>query len=296
MSQRVAIVAGGRTPFVKYGKDFKDVGSLALGVHAVRGLIDTHDIDPDTMDAIAFGTAVGEPGKSNLAREIIFEADLPRHIEAQTISSYCIAGLRAITSIADAITGGRIDAGVAGGAESMSHADPGMFMEPSTGLSMGEHMELSAEVWDIPRGRQDEIELASHRNAVAVSESLADEIFPLLNVTDDSGPRADTSLEALAGLGTPFDANGTLTAGNSSPVTDGASAVALMSEARAQAEGRTPLAFIRAMQYGAVDPSDGLLMAPAIAVPKLLDRTGLRLDEIDLIEIHEAFARRCWPM
>jgi len=290
MRQQVAIVAGGRTPFVKSGKAFRDVGSLALGVHAVRRLVDTQRLDPDSIEALAFGTVVGEPGKPNLAREIIFEADLPRRIEAHTISSYCITGLRAITAIADAIAGGRIEAGIAGGAESMSHADPGIFIEPSTGLSMGQHMELSAKAWDIPRDRQDEIALASHKRASASRELLAEEIFPLLGLDSDSGPRADTSIGALGGLRTPFDENGTLTAGNSSPVTDGASAVVLMSEAKAESEGRTPLAFIRAMEYGAVDPSDGLLMAAAVTVPKLLERTGLRLEDIDLVEIHEAFA------
>ncbi|SVB00243.1 uncharacterized protein METZ01_LOCUS153097, partial [marine metagenome] len=176
---------------VKSGKAFRDVGSLALGVHAVRRLIDTHRIDPDGIEAIAFGTVVGEPDKPNLAREIIFEADLPRRIEAQTISSYCITGLRAITAIADAIADGRIEAGIAGGSESMSHADPSIFIEPSTGLSMGQHMELSAKAWDIPRDRQDEIALASHQRASGARELLSGEIFPLLGQDSDSGPRAD---------------------------------------------------------------------------------------------------------
>jgi len=109
-------------------------------------------------------------------------------------------------------------------------------------------------------------------------------------VSGDTGPRPDTSLERLATLSPAFDADGTITAGNSSPVTDGASAVLLMSEERARQEGRAPLAFIEAMEYAALHPSEGLLMAPAIAVPRLLDRVGLRLKDIDLIEIHEAFA------
>ena len=287
---RVAIVAGTRTPFVKAGKAFASLGPLALAQHAVEGLLARHDVDPSGIDAIAFGTVVPEPGKPNLARELVLESGLPAGIEAQTISSYCITGLRAATVIADAIAGGRIASGIAGGTEWLSGADPATFREPTTGLTMGEHMEITRREWRIPRERQDEIALASHRNAVAARERLAHEIVPVAGVTQDTGPRPDTSLAKLAGLPPAFDPDGTITAGNASPITDGASAVLLMSEARAQEEGREPLAFIDAIEYAALHPSDGLLMAPAIAVPRLLARTGVALGDIDLIEIHEAFA------
>ncbi|HET6342717.1 MAG TPA: thiolase family protein [Gemmatimonadota bacterium] len=287
---RVAIVAGARTPFVKSGKDFARLGPLALAKHAVQGLLGRHDVDPGGLDAIAFGVVVPEPGKPNLAREIVLETGLPRSIEAQTISSYCITGLRTITAIAEGIAAGRLEAGIAGGVEWLSGADPSTFQEPSTGLTMGQHMELTRKEWDLPRDRQDEIALASHRNAVEARQVLAGEIVPLEGVSRDSGPRDDTSLEALAGLKPVFDPEGTITAGNASPVTDGASAVLLMSEDRAKAEGREPLAYVRAMDYAAIDPAEGLLMAPAITVPRILEHTGLRLQDIDLIEIHEAFA------
>jgi acetyl-CoA acetyltransferase family protein len=215
---------------------------------------------------------------------------LPAHVEAQTVSSYCITGLRTATIIADAIREGRISAGIAGGVEWLSGSDPGTFNEPSTGLSMGQHAEITQKDWGIGRARQDEIALASHRNSVAARERLAQEILPVEGIADDTGPRPDTSLERLAALKPAFDADGTITAGNSSPVTDGASAILLMSEKRARQEGRVPLAFIEAMEYAALHPSEGLLMAPAIAVPRLLDRVGLQLKDIDLIEIHEAFA------
>jgi acetyl-CoA acetyltransferase family protein len=288
--QRVAIVAGARTPFVKAGKAFASLGPLALGKHAVAGLLDRHRVDPAGIEAIAFGVVVPEKGKPNLAREIVLESGLPASIEAQTVSSYCISGLRAATVIADAIARGRIGCGIAGGAEWLSGADPATFREPTTGLSMGEHMEITSREWRIPRERQDEVALASHRNAVAAREKLASEIVPLAGVDHDTGPRADTSLEKLAALQPVFDPAGTITAGNASPVTDGASAVLLMSEERARAEGREPLAFIEAMEYAAIHPNEGLLMAPAIAVPRLLERTGVRLADVDLIEIHEAFA------
>ncbi len=287
--RRVAIIAGARTPFVKAGKAFAELGPLTLSKHAVLGLLERHEVDRERLDSLVYGVVIGEPGKPNIAREIVLETGMPSHIEAQTISSYCITGLRTITAVADAITAGRSDAGVAGGTEWLSGADMSTFQEPSTGLSMGEHMEITRAEWKLPRERQDEIALASHRNAVAGREILAKEILPLAGVDHDSGPREDTSMEALAGLDPVFDPEGAITAGNASPVTDGASAVLLMSEERARAEGREPLAFIRSIEYAAIDPREGLLMAPALAVPRLLERNGLGLDQIDLIEIHEAF-------
>jgi acetyl-CoA acetyltransferase family protein len=221
---------------------------------------------------------------------VVFETGLPLGIEAQTLSSYCITGLRALTVIADAIAVGRIECGIAAGAEWLSGADPGTFREPTTGLLMGEHMERTNKEWSISRARQDEVALASHRNAVAARGRLAGEIFPLEGVAADSGPRSETSLEALSALKPVFDPQGTLTAGNSSPVTDGAAAVLLMSEERARTDGCEPLAFVRAMEYGAIDPAEGLLMAPAIVVPRLLHRAGIEMRRVDLIEIHEAFA------
>src|SRR6266480_1573991 len=212
-NHRVAIVAGARTPFVKAGKAFASLGPSALAKHAVRGLLDRHKVDPEGIDAIAFGAVVPERHKPNLAREIVFEAGLPPHIEAQTVSSYCITGLRTATIIAAAI---------AGGVEWLSGSDPSTFNEPSTGLSMGEHTEITRKEWGISRARQDEIALASHRNAVAARERLAQEILPFDGVAGDTGPRPVTSLDRLATLQPAFDAGGTITAGNSSPVTDGA--------------------------------------------------------------------------
>jgi acetyl-CoA acetyltransferase family protein len=288
--ERVAIVAGARTPFVRSGKAFAQLGPLELAKLAVRGLLERHQVDAKRVESLAFGVVVPERGKPNLAREIVLESGLPASIEAQTLSSYCITGLRTATVIADAIARGRIQCGIAGGVEWLSGADPATFREPTTGLSMGEHMELTIKEWKISRERQDEIALASHRNAVAARERLAGEIVPAAGVTEDTGPRADTSLEKLAALKPAFAAGGSITAGNASPVSDGASAVLLMSEARAREEGREPLAFIDGIEYAAIHPDEGLLMAPAITVPRLLRRAGLKLADIDLLEIHEAFA------
>ena len=165
--------------------------------------------------------------------------------------------------------------------------------EPSTGLSMGEHTELMVKEWKIPREEQDEVAYRSHMNAHRAMEDgrLKAEIHPLDGFDHDLFIRPDTSMEKLAKLPPVFDRSpkGTLTAGNSSPLTDGAAAVLLMSETRARHEGHEPLAFVKDFEYAAIDPKDGLLMGPGVAVPRLLRRTGLTLSDLDLIEMHEAF-------
>lgn len=289
--QRVAIVAGSRTPFAKAGTAFAKLGPLTLAKHAVTGLLERHSVDPAGVESMALGVVIPEPAKPNLAREVVFETGIPPHVEAQTISSYCITGLRTASLVADAIAQGRIECGIAGGTEWLSGASPETFREPSTGLSMGEHTELTVKEWRIARERQDVVALASHQRAVAARDRLAGEIIPLEGLSEDTGPRSNTSLDALARLTPVYDRQqGSITAGNASPVTDGASAVLLMSEARARADGREPLAFIRAIEYAALHPSEGLLMAPAIAVPRVLERAKVRMCDVDLIEIHEAFA------
>jgi acetyl-CoA acetyltransferase family protein len=166
--------------------------------------------------------------------------------------------------------------------------------EPSTGLSMGEHAELMVKEWEITRREQDEIADRSHRRAYSATQDgrLTTEIHPLEGIDRDLTVRPDTDLEKLAALPPVFDrsATGTITAGSSSPLTDGAAAVLLMSEERAHQEHREPLAFLRAFEVVGIDPRDGLLMGPAVAVPRLLRRTGLTLADINIVELHEAFA------
>ena len=330
-TSRVAIIAGARTPFVKAGTVFKHHSPLALGLHAIAGLIEKNQLDPKIVDELVFGIVLLDPRLPNLAREMVFKSALPASTHALTVSNNCISGIHAITAIYDSIVSGHAEVGIAGGVESMSnpailfsptasrlfidlasarsfkekmsltfklrlsHFKPSLpaIAEPSTGLSMGEHTELVAKEWKIPRAQQDEIAFLSHRNAQAATQDgrLAAEIHPLDGIKRDLLIRADTTLEKLAALRPVFDRStaGTLTAGNSSPLTDGASAVLLMSEARARREGREPLAFIKAFEYAAIDPKDGLLMAPALTVPRILKRTGLRLSDMDIIEMHEAF-------
>jgi acetyl-CoA acyltransferase len=169
--------------------------------------------------------------------------------------------------------------------------------ETSTGLTMGQSAESMAAINAIPRDAQDRWALRSHENAARgwADGRLGQEVAPFYRdgrtVTKDGHIRADTTLEKLATLRPVFDrAHGTITAGNASPLTDGAATVLLMSEERARAEGRTGLVAIRSYAYAAVDPADQLLIAPAYAIPIALKRAGLSLSDISLVEMHEAFA------
>ncbi|MFQ5771235.1 MAG: acetyl-CoA C-acyltransferase [bacterium] len=330
-SNRVAVMAGARTPFVKAGTVFKNYSAQDLGVHAVRGLIEKYQLEPETINELVYGIVIYDPKIPNIAREIVFKTALPATVRAHTVSNNCITGIHAITAIYDSIIHGRTEAGIAGGTESMSnppilfgkkisriflnaattksfgaklsnfakirpwHFKPSTpaIAEPSTGLTMGEHTEIMAKEWQILREEQDEIAYRSHMNATTATEDgrLKAEIYPLDGVDSDLLIRPDTTLEKLAQLPPVFDrsANGTISAGNASPLTDGASAVLLMSESRAKKAGLEPLAFIRAFEYAAIDPNDGLLMAPCVAVPRLLKKTGLKLADMAIIEIHEAF-------
>lgn len=166
--------------------------------------------------------------------------------------------------------------------------------EPSTGLTMGQHCELMAQEFKIRRGEQDHVACKSHQSAAQARSSgfLAEQILPVGDVKEDNLIRPDTSLEALSSLKPVFDrgAQGTITAGNSSALTDGASAVCLMSEDLARKEGREILGFLEGVHFAAVPPGDGLLMAPALALPDMLRRFNLSFHDIDLFEVHEAFA------
>ena len=166
--------------------------------------------------------------------------------------------------------------------------------EPSTGLTMGEHCELMVKEWAVGREEQDGIALRSHQRAGTATEDgrLLDEICELDGIGADPLIRPTTTLEKLAGLRPVFDrcSSGTITAGNASPLTDGAACVLLCSEEFAMQAGYEPLAFIKDMEFASIEPSEGLLMAPAVAVPRLLARTGLSLTEMDIVEMHEAFA------
>jgi acetyl-CoA acetyltransferase family protein len=330
--RRVAIVGGMRTPFAKAGTAFRAHAALDLAMHSVEGLLQVLQLDPASVDQLAYGIVAVNPRVPHLARELVLRGPLSQRVRGLTLTDNCITGTSAIEWIHDSIGAGRADIGIAGGVESLSNpallfkqraariimdaaaakrasgrlkqflklrprdfwpAAPAV-AEPSTGLSMGEHTEIMVKQWQVDRREQDEIAYNSHRNAHAATEDgrLSAEIHPLDGIDRDLTVRPDTTLEKLAQLPPVFDrgSTGTLTAGNSSPLTDGAAALALMSEARAEREKREPLAFLKAFEVVGIDPNDGLLMGPALAVPRLLRRSGLTLADIDIVEMHEAFA------
>jgi acetyl-CoA acetyltransferase family protein len=327
---RIAIMGGARTPFVKAGGELKSLNALALAVRSVDGLLERLDFDPAGIDQLAFGNVVLDPRVPHMAREVVFASRLPASVRALTLVDNCITGISAISQVMVAIASGHARAGIAGGAESLSNPavlftrrasrlfvdlanarslgarmgglarlrprdfwpDSPAIAEPSTGLSMGEHCEIMVKDWSIGREAQDELALRSHMNAHAAAGRLAPEIVPVDGIRRDSLIRPDTTVEQLARLRPVFDRSpaGTITAGSSSPLTDGAASLLLMSEERALEQGLKPLAFVKAIRYAAIDPADGLLMAPALAVPGVLAEAGLELSDMDVVEMHEAFA------
>jgi acetyl-CoA acetyltransferase family protein len=329
---KVAIVAGARTPFVRAGTTFADQNFLDLGIASVKGLFEKTSVKPEEVDEIIYSTVLLDPRFGNAARELVIRSGLPASLPAHFISNNCISGLVAANMIREGITSGRISIGIAGGSESMSQPalswrrDGEQFFmnlskaktfsqklkvllsfklkfispippspkEPSTGLTMGQHCEISAKEFSIPRAEQDAVTFQSHKNAAsAIAAGKFDaEIISVNGSKKDNLVRGDTTLEKLASLKPVFDRSdkGTLTAGNSSSLTDGASAVLLMSDTEAKRRGLEILGYIEAVEFSALHPKQGLLMAPGLAVPKLLQKTGLSVGDIDRFEIHEAFA------
>ncbi|HEU4830034.1 MAG TPA: acetyl-CoA C-acyltransferase FadI [Gemmatimonadales bacterium] len=336
--RRVAVVAGVRTPFARSGTIFRDVPAVALARYAVKELVYRAEIDGREIDQIVFGQVIASVLTPNVAREVSLLPQFPPTIPAYSLNRACASAAQAIENVATQIAIGHIDAGIAGGVESLSdipilhsrrfsrilmEASRARSMgqrlsafsrvrpkdlipvspaiaEPSTGESMGQSAEKMAKENGISREAQDRIALMSHQRAAAATADgrLTAEIVPWLGgkdldqvTTSDNGIRPDTSLDALAGLRPVFDRKyGSVTAGNSSPLTDGAAAVLLMSEEKAAALGYEPLAFIRSYAVAAVDPGWQLLMGPAFAVPLALQRAGIGWDDLGLVEIHEAFA------
>lgn len=330
--ERVGVIGGCRTPFVRAGSEFRALTFLDLGVAVVQGALERLGIRGEALDELIFSTVLLDPRTPNAARELVLRSALPKTLSAHFVSNNCISGLAAVCFAADGIRCGRIRTALAGGSESMSNPAltlrraaerfylglsrarsaserlrllttfrPGFLFpvppspkEPSTGLTMGEHCEQMAKEFRIARDEQDYLAYWSHRNAARAAEAgvLDREIVPVMGVAKDNIIRPDTTPEKLAKLKPVFDRtpSGSLTAGNSSALTDGASVVGLMSESAIRAEGRKPLGFIEAVEFASISPSDGLLMAPAVALPRLLKRAKLTVADIDLFEIHEAFA------
>ncbi len=272
------------------------------------------DLDPQELDDLIVGCAFpeGEQGM-NIARQIGFRAGLPVEVPAETINRFCSSGVQSIAHAAQAISAGYIDAAIAGGVEVMSMVPmTGYKFSPDQTLadeypeaytSMGITAENVSEKYKITREMQDEFSLNSHRKAHQAVDSgrFDEEIVPLeievvtpsetkqITCKRDEGPRGDTSLEVLSKLRPAFKLNGTVTAGNSSQMSDGAAGVIIMSLAKAEELGLKPMARFISFAAGGVPP-EIMGIGPIAAVPKVLERTGLSLKDIGLIELNEAFA------
>ncbi len=321
------IVAALRTPIGKYGGVLREVRPDDLGAIVVRALVERTGIPPDTIDDVMWGCAnqAGEDNR-NVGRMSALLAGLPYSVPATTINRLCGSSLDAIIQAARAIWCGDAEIIIAGGVESMSRAPyslpknqtgsfgnvtaydtalgwryPNPRMEQMFPLeAMGETAENVAEKYKITRQEQDEFALASHMKAVAAQKNCRfhTEIVPVtipkkkgepVVVAEDEGPRADTSLEKLAALPPAFRKGGTVTAGNSSSLNDGAAGVLMMSEEKAKRLGLKPMARVIATGIAGVDPRF-MGIGPVPATQMALKKAGLTIADIDVIELNEAFA------
>jgi acetyl-CoA C-acetyltransferase len=319
--QRAVILEGARTPVGRFLGAFSDVPAVDLGVHAVTAALERAQVQPADADELVFGHARQAGNGPNPARQVAYRSGLGEEKPAFTVNMACGSGVKAIQVAAEQIILGNAEVVVAGGQENMTRTPflldrmrfgyrmgdatvyDGMnkdgFMDPLCGLIMGETAENLAKRYEIPRQEQDEFALRSQQKAAATWDRRSKEIAPIevpgpkgqtVVVDRDEHPRPDTTLEGLGMLRPVFDPDtGTITAGNSSGITDGAAALVLMTESRAGAEGREPLARIVAYASAGVDPAYmGIGVVPATR--KVLDKTGLSLQDFDMIELNEAFA------
>lgn len=301
---------------------------------ALNGLVNKCDLKGQTLGDVALGAVIKHSKDWNLARESVIESGLSVRTPAVDIQRACGTSIEATIIIANKIALGQIEAGIAGGTDTISDAPivypddyrrilldihgarsmmerlkplfrirphhfkpvlPGV-EEPRTKLSMGESTEITAKQWDVQREHQDQLALASHIKAAAAYDAgwYEDLIVPFQDVEEDNNIRRDTTFEKLSTLKPVFDKSGegTMTAGNSTPLTDGAAAVLLASEDWARQKNLPVMAYLTFAKVAAVNfvNDEGLLMAPAYAVSDMLKQANLRLQDFDFYEIHEAFA------
>ena len=315
------IVAAKRTAVGRAKKGaLASVRPEALGTAVIKAVLeDLPQVRPAEIEDVLIGCAMPEgPQGLNVARRIVLRSGLPVEVPAETVNRFCSSGLQTVVHGAQAIMSGMAEFVLAGGVESMSQvpmtgfkmtANPVLAEEyPEAYINMGLTAEKVAEEFNVSRAEQDAFALRSHHRAAAALEKnlFKDEIIPVevriekpgLNGKPeiveyvhrvDEGVRADTSLEALARLRPVFKEGGSVTAGNSSQTNDGAAMLVVMSLAKAEALGIKPLARIISYGVGGVRP-EIMGAGPIVAVPKTLEKAGLSLDEIDLIELNEAFA------
>jgi acetyl-CoA acyltransferase len=290
-----------------------------LAATAIKGALErVPQVDPKEIEDVIIGCAMPEAEQGmNVARIASLRAGLPVECSAMTINRFCSSGLQAISLAADSIASGRAEIAVAGGTESMTmipmgghkvSANPWLISNyPDSYLSMGLTAERLAQRFHISREEADQFSLRSHQKALAAIQAgrFEDETVPVpvsfttpngskpkrveITFKVDEGPRADTTLEALANLKAAFHAKGTVTAGNASQMSDGAAAAVLMSADRAKQLGLKPLARLMAFATAGYKPEE-MGLGPVFAIPKALKIAGPKLSEVEVFELNEAFA------
>ncbi|WP_028117486.1 acetyl-CoA C-acyltransferase FadI [Ferrimonas senticii] len=334
---RIAIVAGLRTPFARQATAFHGISALDMGKMVVNELLIRNEVDPAIIDQVVYGQVIQMPKAPNIAREIVLGTGMSVHTDAYSVSRACATSFQSTVNVAESILAGSIEVGIAGGADSTSvlpigfskrfaHAMvdltkaktlsqrlaiisklklkdlapvPPAVAEFSTGLTMGQTAEQMAKSHGVTRQEQDEMTVRSHQLAHKHWESglLAQEVMtchipPYKHYIDrDNNVRGDIQLDKIAKLKPVFDRkHGTVSAANSTALTDGASALLLMSESRAKALGYDPIGYIKSYAFTAIDVWEDLLMGPSYATPLALERAGMKLSDLTLIDMHEAFA------
>ena len=331
-ARRVAVIGGARIPFARANGAYASVGNQEMLTASLKAVVDRYSLRGLRLGDVVAGAVMKHSSQWNLTRESLLDSGLAPETPGLDVQRACGTSIEAAIIVANKIALGQIDAGIAGGVDTVS--DPPIVFgreyqqlmlrsfraksfgariapflglrprhfkptfpgtgEPRTGLSMGQHTEKMAREWQIPREAQDAFALLSHQHASrAWTEGfMADLVVPYLGLSTDNNVRADSSMEKLAKLKPSFAADGTLTAGNSTPMTDGSAAVLLASEDWARSRGLPVQAYMTGAKVAAVDfvGGEGLLMAPAYAVPRMLADAGLTLQDFDYYEIHEAFA------
>ncbi|AIE61589.1 acetyl-CoA C-acetyltransferase [Bacillus methanolicus] len=319
---KTVILSGVRTPFGKLGGSLSSLQASELGGIAIKEALKRANVNPEEVDEVILGSVL-QGGQGQIpSRQAARYAGIPWEVKTETINKVCASGMRSVTLADQIIRAGDEELIVAGGMESMSNAPYllpnarwGLRMGDSsvkdlmihdglscsfTGVHMGTYGNSTAKEMEISREEQDQWAYRSHERAIAAIEAgkLAEEIVPVeipqrkgepIIVQNDESPRKDTSLEKLAKLKPVFNSDGTITAGNAPGVNDGAAALVLMSEERAEREGRTPAAYILGHAAVAVEAKD-FPKTPGLVIQQLLKKTGKLLEDIDLFEINEAFA------
>lgn len=330
MTRPIGLKRGLRTPFVKMGKEFARLNAVDLSVRLVDAILGKPVVPAELIQHVIWGMVVPDPNIYSIAREAVLGSRLDNRVEAYSVSRACATSLQAAANAASYYQAFPDEPSVTlvGGVESFSATRPiltdqasaffktlasrasvaaklrAFFATPfsawwpvapsakeySTGLTMGEHCELMVKAFGIARDRQDRFAYQSHRNAAAARAKIAPQLVPVDGVKRDTLIREDTSLEALRALAPAFDRSpaGTITAGNASPFTDGAAALFVISPSL---EGRVrPDAVLVDFEFVGVEPKEGLLMGPGKASLRILKRQNLRWNDLDYLEMHEAFA------